>query len=494
MKTIPEPSKDVPVAAEADVVVAGGGISGMFAALAAARGGAKTVLIDRFGALGGNMGPGMYAGGTVFRPHAVEGGYSGVIGEFNDRLTGEVRSGTPNYPDVSHAVSYVMSQMMKEAGVRLMLSTYVADPIMDGQRICGLFVENKSGRQAVTAKVVVDATGNADLAYRAGAPVIRQTDPSGDDVEETIRVMQERFRGQISDADQNCLAGQLRGRSAAMGLWFIIGGVDWQRHQRAFEEAGGLNEDDVEWYKRTVPEPGVMPEAYGPFVAEMRKSWEAGDFRIVKDIDSLGKVFLGPFGAADFGGGTMACGRMGSAGQIDPGNGDHISIVEVEFRAYLYEFAGFLRRYAVGFENAYLFLIAPFLDGRAGRYIVGEHSVTAADLIDEHRTFDDVIYIYKMHSDSGAVLNVSADVPYRMLVAKGIDGLLATGRSASYGRSLRTRVSCMHMGQAGGTAAALCVRENATPRELDIRLLQRELLNLGCCLGPPERLAELGLD
>ena len=118
---------------------------------------------------------------------------------------------------------------------------------------------------------------------------------------------------------------------------------------------------------------------------------------------------------------------------------------------------------------------------------------TAVDLTERHSLCDDVIYIYKMHSDSGKPLEIGADVPYRIMLPRGVEGLLATGRSASYGRVLRTRISCMLMGQAGGAAAALCARDNVTPRALDVKMLQRELLNSGFHLGNEARLKGLGL-
>ena len=491
MNHITEPSKQVPIIHEADVVVGGAGISGIFAALAAARSGAKTVLVDRFGALGGNMGPGIVAGGSADNANGVVGGPFGLPKELFARVKGERDYQLGNYPDASNRVSYVTLQMMREAGVHLMLSTYVTDPILDGSTVAGLFVENKSGRQAVTAKVVIDATGDADLVARAGGPVIRQTDPSPQKVEDVIKEMQERYRGVISEEEQACLVGQLRGRGAAMGLWYMIAGVDWAKFERYAEQVGQPSEDDLAWYRDNVADPPVIPDCYWPLVPHLREAAKTGQFTINKDVDGLGKVFLGRLHAADREAGLVS-GRIGGAGQFDPGNGEHISKAEACFRSYVYEMTAFLRGHVPGFEKAYLLVMAPFLGARAGRYIQGEYSVTAVDFA-ERSKFDDVIYIYEMRSDGGKPLNISIDVPYRIMIPKQIDGIIATGRSSSYGRVLRSRRSCMTMGQAGGTAAALCARENTSPRQLDIKHLQRQLLEDGFYLGDEQRIKELGL-
>jgi flavin-dependent dehydrogenase len=161
--------KSVPVAVEVDVLVAGSGIAGSTAAVTAARCGARTMVVDRFGRPGGNMGPGWIGGAPNLElpGSMVETGIPGIPGEFVRRC--EEYGNAPllnHYFRDSQAISYVWLQMMQESGVELMFNTFVSDPIMNGDRIEGLIVENKSGSQAVKAKVVVDATGDADIAAR----------------------------------------------------------------------------------------------------------------------------------------------------------------------------------------------------------------------------------------------------------------------------------------------------------------------------------------
>ena len=494
MSIVHEPAKQIPVAHEADVVVAGGGVSGITAALSAARLGAHTVLVDRFGQLGGNLGPGVIAGGSLnFSPHVV-GGPFGIMKELLDRVKSEAKSDPSIYPDGSGRVSYIALEMMKKAKVQLMLSTYVTDPIMEGRVVRGVYVENKSGRQAVIAKIVIDATGDADIAFRAGAPVILQSDQPSEDVEKIIAQILSRYRGKITDALLDHLEGQLRGQEAFMGLWYAVAGVDCGKFEK-FRSEIEPSESDLRWYRQAVTDPGLSPvpgERY-PYLRYLREAWERGEFFVVKKVDGLGYVSVTGIERMAPGSNEIASSRISSTGTFDSGNGQHISVAEAEFRAFIYEWIRFLRKYIPGFENSYLLITAPFLGARGGRYIEGEYTMTAADMAEEHRVFEDAIYVYTKTTDDGQLLNMSTDVPYRILLPKVIDGLLATGRSASYGISLRARQSIMVMGQAGGTAAALCVRNNIAPRALQATTLQRELLEAGYYLGDETRLKELGL-
>ena len=188
MKTFHEPAREIPIAAEADVVVLGGGPGGMVAALAAARAGAKTLLIEKFGCLGGMATAGLMTSFNGFRnehpPDHVQ-TVRGIAQELVDRLIGaggaggctahgnfgELRKGVCPYavsfdPEV---LKQVILEMVDQAGVVLMLHTTFCEAPADGRQVKAAVVESKSGRQAVTGKVYVDATGDGDLAARAGA-------------------------------------------------------------------------------------------------------------------------------------------------------------------------------------------------------------------------------------------------------------------------------------------------------------------------------------
>ena len=179
-----EVKRQIPVIAETDVLVAGAGIAGCTAAVAAAREGARVTLVERFGYLGGNMGPGIFSGGVVHLalgyPLAMVGGLRGIPGEFLNRCEGYTQGklGQDYFRD-SQVVAYVWQKLMQENNVQLHLNTAATEPIMEGHRVRGMVIENRSGTQAIRAKVVIDATGNAEVAYRAGAEVEDSTAYAG---------------------------------------------------------------------------------------------------------------------------------------------------------------------------------------------------------------------------------------------------------------------------------------------------------------------------
>lgn len=172
-RTITEPAREIPVLAETDVLVIGGGPAGTAAAIAASRAGAETYLVERYNHLGG-----LWTGGLVLpllSTHAVDKQKNrvhvlhGIGGEMSQRLKDLGMSISEVNPVVDpEAAKYVLDEMIREAGVKMLYHTWGAQAIMDGNAIRGVFLENKSGRMAVLAKVVVDCTGDGDVFYWAG--------------------------------------------------------------------------------------------------------------------------------------------------------------------------------------------------------------------------------------------------------------------------------------------------------------------------------------
>ncbi len=478
MEYVVEPEKNVPIAHKVDVAVAGGGIAGMMAALAAARNGARTLIIDRFGRLGGNVGPGMWAGGSLHLALTPESkdddnalvnilGMGGIPEEFvrralSFRLTESQlsedegrhfnvpgrRLGT-DYFAHSYSVSHVATKMMEEEGVTVMLSTQISNPIVREGRVVGLFIENKSGRQAVLTKIIIDATGDAEVARRAG------------------------------------LNTKWSGGNPGIGLFYALAGVDWKSF-RAASGDGELKEADRRWMEHVMEvHLGYPTHGLESLIPYARKAWEDGTYRIVQDVDGIGRVIIRPLKEQK---GGLTYSRAETNGKLDPGSAAHISLLERRIRQYIFETVHFLKVYVPGFSDCYLHSIAPYLGARGGRWIEAEYPLSAEDVM-EGRRFHDVIYVYH---DRRA--QTATDVPYRALVPKGIDGLLAAGRSASpRPPNLRARYSMLLMGQAAGIAAALCVKKGIQPRELDPKDLQRMLVKWGCPLGDEARIQELGL-
>ena len=187
MPTITEPSRQLPVYADVDVVVCGGGPGGLPAAITAARHGARTLLIERYGFLGGLATAGLVA--PILGHHAHNSArpiVEGILKEMTDRM--HALGGAMSWQEAlrkwgigfdAETFKRVADQMLQEAGVQVLLHTLVTDAIMEGDKIAAIIIENKSGRQAVRAKVVIDGTGDADVAFRAGAPVKRGRDFDG---------------------------------------------------------------------------------------------------------------------------------------------------------------------------------------------------------------------------------------------------------------------------------------------------------------------------
>jgi hypothetical protein len=477
-----EVKKSVPVIAEVDVLVAGAGHAGCTAALAAARTGARTMLVDRFGALGGGMGPGLIGGAPNLElPAAFKGVLPGIPGEFVHRCESYTTSPLlTHYFRDSQVISYVWLSMMQESGVQLLLNTWASDPIMDGKSVTGLIVENKSGTQAIKAKVVVDATGDADVAFRAGA--------------------------QVDDGVA----------SSHPGLYFAMANVDIAEYHARVRNTEP-NADDVAWAEEAfrdtwgVAKRLVHLRQLAPF---FRPPWESGEYRIVQKIGELGYVtcdhglFKSTSGVQDVDD-PLPAGRFGIIGAltgvfgpaIRSGDAAVMTELEIGVRRYIFETAQFLRGHVPGFQNAYLHMVSPYFHSRGGRSIVSEYPVQMEDSLTQRR-FADVIFQadnptprVQVYGESSRANQVFYDFPYRQLVPRAIDGLLCVGRAAIIQPPiLRLRWMVFLMGQAAGVAAALAARANQNPRNIDVTELQKVLHGTyGVSLGNEARLHELGL-
>ncbi|NMA25418.1 MAG: FAD-dependent oxidoreductase, partial [Clostridiales bacterium] len=424
-KTIAEAQRDVRVIRETDVIVVGGGPGGVAAAVSAARAGADTILLERYGHLGGMATGGLVniipnLGDIYGRQHV-----GGFCQEVIDRLASR---GAANFPEkrfwgkseASVVDTYLKANMMHfyirknregryvvlytavidpevskdelntmvlEAGAELLLHTWVAAPIMDGNTVKGVIVESKAGRQALLGKVVIDSTGDGDLLPATGTETVDYMVPGS--------------------------------RIAQLGFVYWISNVDLKRY------------DDF-----MTSEPEKYEEA-------TRKILEMG-----------GSPFFSR-GLLEHQEGVVWVHRLiGSMHQTDPEEMTHIDVTTRRQSVRNWEL---LRDYMPGFEKSYIMLSAPQLGTSGGRRIVGEYYLTAKDM-DSDTPFDDTIAVFA-DNDRGekSLEHPETYVPYRALVPKKTEGLLVACRAFSadhdFSEFFNLIPHCMCFGQAAGAAA-----------------------------------------
>jgi hypothetical protein len=468
-----------------DVVVVGGGTSGVAAAIAAARTGAKTLLLERLGALGGQMnvsGPPGFAYANLYNEQG-ERIIGGIITETHERLLKEGHAIPHMEPDFRgwYTFAYVdpdwwglmIFEMMVENKVNLLLHSLAVDVIKEGRAIRGVIIENVSGRQAIFGKVIIDCTGEGEIAARAGAP----------------------FEYLPKD--------QMEPHS----LSFTADGVNWDRvlayiksNPQEFEFERFLENTQHKW-------------AYNQLVECIRKVDSIVEFGEIMGFRALkmkgletgewhGFSGVGFFLIPREGGVIQAHFQHSSQiGNCDATDVEDLTFAEVECRRQCVIAWKFIKKYLPGFENAYITRVCPELRIREGRRIMGDYVLNGEDVIEE-RKFADVIG--KSAFPAGAVHVVgpgtlatmkppdtpktggSHDIPYRCLVPREIENLLVAGKAISARREAYQRflMQTMVTGQAAGVAAALCAKKNITPRQLesDVTELQRILVRQGAIL------------
>lgn len=447
-KTITEPSRELKVCKETEVLVVGGGPAGVAAAVAAARNGAETVLIERYNHLGG-----MATGGLVILiPHMSAGTreqeIAGIQQEMVDRLDAK---GGARHPERKHLGSAnrkmieklkhyqdfvvdgrvrmsvivdpeilkcVLNDMVQEAGVKLYLHSWGSSAVVDGNEVLGAVFESKSGRQAILSQLTIDTTGDGDIFASAGAE----------------------FDGFI---DPNL-------RSGMLAVVFRLGNVDYRKYS-TFRHS--------------------EPEAFSQVMAEMQA---VGGFRILPLASHRDdQVWVNNWVPG------KNCLKV-----------EDLTWTEVEVRRVMLQAHEILRKRMPGFQKSFILDTASQIGTRASRRLLGEYVVTEQD-IRSGTVYDDTIAAIPPFRENVSSKSPNKCIPYRALVPRVTENLLVAGRCFSSDMPANDVLNlipfCVAMGEAAGTAASLAVRDHRAPRRVDYKILQKRLTDQGVWLPKPLR-------
>ncbi|MBR2043530.1 MAG: FAD-dependent oxidoreductase [Clostridia bacterium] len=466
-----------PLKYSAEVVVTGGGLAGCAAAIAAARNGADTLLVEETGMVGGLATLG-YVGpldATTKRNGESFGGLAEEIVESTRNLTKAY--GGPNYYALKVApemLRFVLLDMLQKSGVKILFHANLIGVEKSQNEISHVYISTKSGIEVASAKRFIDATGDGDLIAVSGEEFVKGSEPG---------VFEELSAGNLdkihyqSGASEKYDAYKSDGLMQPVSVMFSMGNVDCSVAQQYCNRMLTYNDLGI-----TKEEVMKLPY-FGTVGFE-----ENGDYIPIPQ----GRVLIVKFGID----GKFALVNMSRVVGIDGTNAAEKSRAEEIAQMQILYLCDFLIRYVPGFENAYLYTSSHTLGVRETRRLVGKYVLKGRQVIN-CETFDDGVacgsYGIDIHDPQGKSKAIGGilkgdyyHIPYRCLLPKTIKNLLVAGRCISVDHvahsSTRIQGTCIMTGQAAGTAAALSVKNNLSFDELNVSELREKLKKDGVIL------------
>jgi hypothetical protein len=438
MKHIEEPARTIPVMAETGVLVIGGGPAGLAAALASARTGVDTMLVERYGCFGGVITQCMVGTIAWYRSNAATVDAGGIGVEFEQRAKEMGASLTQFLYEIldTEVFKYIADRMVQEAGIVSVLHCPTVSVIMEGTTIKGVITESKSGRQAILARRIIDATGDADIAYHAGVPY--HQDPKNKLEESSVNFG-------CSGVDLEKFLNYTLSNPRSIADWGLTSGQ---------KEKDEFSTYLVEPFNKA-KEAGEIPENL-----RMESFW--GSFTDAGEIPSLNAIHMS---------------------NIDPTDVWDLTRAEMNGRQQVMWAVAALKKYAPGFEKARLRTTGASLGIRESRKIIGACDLTEHDVLNEAR-FEDSIGIFPEFLDGNGIAIMPSTgryfhVPYGIILPRGVENLLVAGRCVAGDKvshaATRQMMCCTVTGQGAGVAAAISIKDNVTCRQVNISRVQNAL-------------------